>query len=237
LLPEIMLNSYRIRDIADAILGRNWQEEFHPFIAMLEKKSAVIREIVFADDREAADYESFFSLFFTARRYRKEIVTSNKSEVLDDAISSLRKCAETPALTEMKFTQLSGAPTAVLRDVAFEAMHFMFPERYCLATRWVWNPERGTGALKDVISAEKRDMSFDERQKVLRNIFSSIRVHGYAFMNSFPLDLMCALYYSQEVIGAKDHSMNAGGMEALFPSHGAVSVMILGLRGLKYANP
>ncbi|MBX8630954.1 MAG: hypothetical protein KIY12_00315 [Thermoplasmata archaeon] len=236
-MPEIMLNSYRIRDIADAVLGRNWEEELQQYLTMLERKGVIIREIVEAEERERTDYESFISLFFPARRYRREILSSNKPEVLDDAISSLRNCAETPALTELKFAQMSGAPAAVLRDMAYEGMHFMFPERYCLATRWVWNPERGTGALRDVIRAEKRDMSFEERQKVLRNILSSIKVHGYVFRDSFPLDLMCALYYSQEVIGAKDHSMNAGGMEALFPSHGAVSVMILGLRGLKYANP
>ncbi|MBX8634992.1 MAG: hypothetical protein KIY09_00940, partial [Thermoplasmata archaeon] len=59
----------------------------------------------------------------------------------------------------------------------------------------------------------------------------------YRFKDFIPIDLMSALYYSQDVIGAKDNSMNAGGMEALFPNHGVISTMILGIRRIHRANP
>lgn len=37
-------------------------------------------------------------------------------------------------------------------DVGGEVLHFVFPERYWLWTRWMWNPRTQTGALRFVVA-------------------------------------------------------------------------------------
>lgn len=223
-MPDVMLNSYMLRETADALFGEDWKERLQPYIDRLSRKSEIIREIA---SSSSPDADEFLSLFFQARRYRK---TAERRDVLN-ILASLE---EEP---ESIHAEIKGVPLEISRDIICEALHFLHPDRYCLANRWVWNPERGTGALHPFIKTEKCFMIFRERQKVLRNILSSLRLHGYDFENSYPLDVFCALLYSRDVIGAKDISMNAGGMEALFPNNNVISMMILGIRGLELAHP
>jgi hypothetical protein len=39
-------------------------------------------------------------------------------------------------------------------DLGSEILHFTYPERYWLWTRWMWNPNTGTGALPLVVMDE-----------------------------------------------------------------------------------
>ena len=236
-MPELMLNSYRLREIADATIGQNWEVELSAYIERLRLKSAVIREYISERERTEQGRRDFIRLCFTARRHCDSILSGNTAEEIDSAIDSLSSSDTEPERCISLFMSLKGGPPEVLMDLAYEMIHFSYPARYGLATRWVWNPSNGTGALREAIAAEKRPISFEQVQKVMKSIAASLAVHGYRFKDFIPIDLMSALYYSQDVIGAKDNSMNAGGMEALFPNHGVISTMILGIRRIHRANP
>ncbi len=236
-MPELMLNSYRLREIADATIGPRWETELSAYVDRLRFKSRTVSDIVSETDRNKQEIKNFIRLCFTARRHCESILLHNRTEDMDRAISSLSSGDTDPERTIGLFMSLQGAPPEVLRDFAYEMMHFTHPARYGLATRWVWNPPMGTGALRETIMAEKRPLTFEQIQRVMKSIFSSLAIHGYRFSDFIPIDLMSALYYSQDVIGAKDNSMNAGGMEALFPNHGVISGMLLGIRGIHRADP
>ncbi len=232
-----MLNSYRIREIADATIGQNWETELSGYVNRLRLKSNIVSEFASERERNRQGRRNFIRLCFTAKRYSDSILSNNTEEEIDSAINSLSSCESDPECSIAMFTALRGAPQEVLLDLAYEMMHFSYPGRYGLATRWVWNPLTGTGALRETIVAEKRAIGFEQLQKLMKSISSSLAVHGYRFSDFLPIDLISALYYSQDVIGARDNSMNAGGMEALFPNHGVISMMILGIRGIHHANP
>jgi hypothetical protein len=236
-MPELMLNSYHLREIADATIGHAWEKEFRSYLERLRRKSEIIKSMIQETGRGRESRRDFIRMCFISRRYADSILSNNTSGCIDTAIESVASADEDPETCIALFARLNGAPAEVLRDQAFEMIHFSFPEKYGLATRWVWNPVRGTGALREAIIADRMEMNFLQIQKVMKNIYSSLTVHGYRFHNFFPIDLISALHYSQDVIGAKDNSMNAGGMEALFPDHGVISMMILGLREIQYANP
>jgi len=236
-MHEIMIDSEKLKNIASGTLESEWESRSASFFSMMMKKSKLVEMIVSSKQRSADQREAFFSLFLHSRRYRRSILAQNDVEMLDSALDMLLDALQNPDAVEGAFTSLKGAPQEVFRDVAYEAMHFLHPAEYCLSTRWVWNPLRGTGALKEVILCERRDYDFTIRQKVLHNVLLSLGTMGYVFRDTFPLDMICVLHYSQEVVGAKDNSMNAGGMEALFPNNTTLSMMILGIRGLIDANP
>ena len=236
-MPELMLNSYRMREIADATIGHEWEAELRAYVKLLRRKSEIVTSMTRERDRSEEFRKEFIRMCFTSRRYADSILSHNTPSGIDMAIESLASADDEPEACIAIFSGLHGAPAEVIRDLAFEMIHFSFPEKYGLATRWVWNPARGTGALREAIMADRMEMNFAQIQKVMKNIYSSLIVHGYRFHDFFPLDLISALHYSQDVIGAKDNSMNAGGMEALFPNHGVISMMILGLKEIRYANP
>jgi hypothetical protein len=53
---------------------------------------------------------------------------------------------------------LAGVDPVIRRDVAGEALHFFDPPRHWLWTRWVWDPETGTGALP-LATLEEHDLT------------------------------------------------------------------------------
>jgi hypothetical protein len=236
-MPELMLNSFRLREIADATIGHNWELELAPYVDRLKLKSNIVTEYAAEKGRTELRRREFIRMCFTARRHCDSILSQSTPEEVNRAIDSLLSSDTGPEQSIDCFMSLKGAPPEVLRDLAYEMIHFSYPEKYGLVTRWVWNPLSGTGALRETITAAGIEISFGQLQKVMKSIAASLAVHGYSFRDFLPIDLISALHYSQDVIGAKDNSMNAGGMEALFPNHDVISMMILGIRGIHRANP
>ncbi|MEM3851983.1 MAG: hypothetical protein QXP70_03185, partial [Methanomassiliicoccales archaeon] len=174
-MRDVLLDSERIREMASLALGSDWNEERNALMKALRRKVEIIRGAVHSNRLEAL--EDIFSLIFTAKRYRKQIIEVSAPDAIGDLLHALEH--NNLFETERGFLALSGAPAEVLADAACETMHFLNPERYCLASRWVWNPERGTGALRGVIIADRRPFNFEERQKVLWNVIAAMRDGGY----------------------------------------------------------
>lgn len=64
------------------------------------------------------------------------------SERIDDFDAALSALAGVPELSRCRF------------DLPFELLHFTSPERYWLWTRWIFEPEAGTGALTLLTTGE-----------------------------------------------------------------------------------
>jgi hypothetical protein len=54
--------------------------------------------------------------------------------------------------------ELAEVDQGIRRDVAGEALHFFDPEHHWLWTRWIWDPEIGTGALP-LVTMEEYDLA------------------------------------------------------------------------------
>jgi hypothetical protein len=55
------------------------------------------------------------------------------------------------------FDRLEGSPDSVRFDLASELLHFTFPGRHWLWTRWMWDPRTRTGALP-LVTLEAHDL-------------------------------------------------------------------------------
>ena len=224
------LESTELVSMAGATLGSLSQKELDIFTGGLRSKTANLLSIV--RDREEltdGDFGSFFGSFLSARRHSKEIISGNSIEHLNAALKSLRVSSIEPNVPIQRFSSLSGAPAGALEDVAMESIHFLNPDRFGLCTRWVFNPENGKGALSGAVRGEVPS-GFTARQALLQEARRVVESAGYNTHGFYGLDVMCSLAYAGGIMGAKDSSMNSGGMEALFPNSTVLAAMILGIR-------
>lgn len=224
------LESSELVTMAGATVGSLSPPELKAFTDALGAKSDFLISIV--RDREALTEDTvrtFFGKFLSMRRHTGTLISDNTESELTAAIKSLRVSRLEPLDAIKRFSRLKGAPSGVLEDVAMESVHFLNPDIFGLATRWVFNPENGRGALSPMIRAAVPP-DFNSRQVLLREAKGIIDGAGFNFSNFYGLDVACSIAYAGGIIGAKDTSMNSGGMEALFPNSMVLAAMILGVR-------
>jgi hypothetical protein len=71
---------------------------------------------------------------------------------------------------------LAGHGEAAL-DLPFELLHFTYPERYWLWTRWMWDPRTATGALP-LVAADEVDLTAPSRGETYAKVGQAV-----AFVN------------------------------------------------------
>lgn len=225
-----VLEKAELLSIAEATLGSLSQNDLQLFTTALQAKSDKLTGIV-RDSEELSedDFTSFFSSFLTSRRHSRTIVKENRKEDLNAAIKSLRVSRMEPAVCIARFKSLKGAELPVLEDVVHESLHFLNPDIYALCTRWVYNPESGKGALSGAVRG-KLPSDFFSMQEMLHAVKEMLDASGFKSQNFYGLDIACSLAYAGGLMGAKDTSMNSGGMEALFPNSSVLAAMMLGIR-------
>ena len=226
--PE--LERVELLSMATATIGSMAVEDIQRFTVGLNTKSEKLLSLV--RDREEfsdEDVRTYFGSFLQSRRHSSSIAAENSMQSLTAALKSLRVSRMEPSSAIQRFTSLKGAPHGVLEDVAFESLHFINPDIYGLCTRWVFNPGTGKGALAAAVRGQV-PADFASRQDLLREAKRILDESGFSSQGFYTLDLACALSYASSMIGAKDTSMNSGGMEALFPNSSVLAAMILGIR-------
>lgn len=226
--PEI--DRSQLVSMAEATLGSMSPGDLSIFTAALQSKSEKLTQLV--RDREdftETDFHDFFTRFLTSRRHSRTIIGSNAASATAAAIKSLRVSSLDPSVSIQRFKSLKGAQPGILEDVAFESIHFLNPEKFGLCTRWVFNPESGKGALSAAVGGELPP-DFASRQELLSEARGIVEEAGFRSAGFFGLDIMLSLTYAGGIMGAKDNSMNSGGMEALFPNSTVLAAMILGVR-------
>jgi hypothetical protein len=107
-------------------------------------------------DEEPGALQGLLALVFSCRRRSGEIVEAVGEASLRRAVLDL---VDGPAPVTARFDRLAEA-LAPLGPVAFdlpgELLHFADPEQYWLWSRWMWDPERETGALA-LVAADPLD--------------------------------------------------------------------------------
>jgi hypothetical protein len=137
------------------ITQRLGEAELHAIAADLANKSAAMRDLLTDPswlDRAALKFVLGF--VFSTRRRADELLDAVGPDSLASAIAELLAPGEPVADRFDRFDatlrahlgpqQLAGARF----DLASELLHFTEPDRYWLWTRWIWDPETGTGALR-----------------------------------------------------------------------------------------
>jgi hypothetical protein len=125
------------------------QEELAAIGDDVAHKSTVMRSLA-GDDPSAMDVETVRELLgwvFCARRKVNRILAVVEPEVLAAEIAELLHGKGSVVARYDRFADLLEPLPAVAADLPGELLHFLDPTRYWLWTRWMWDPDAGTGAL------------------------------------------------------------------------------------------
>jgi hypothetical protein len=150
-----------LRDyLQDAFETIEWRE-LQPIVRELSKKSERTQILLRAPERiealTAQEIESLLEQIPVARRQRSQVWHDADDGAFNRAVASLlhgaeqdlgariaQFLAETQAINPAKGVELAG-----------ELLHFTFPQRYWLWSRWMYNPESRTGVLPLLLDGDK----------------------------------------------------------------------------------
>lgn len=142
------------------------------FVTSLEKKHELFRSVLAPEQVEAMDHGTLDTLLecvFTARRRLPAALSKMSHETLLEAVKVLLYGRESLAERVRAFAAvIPDADRKIKRaawDFAAELLHFRAPENYPLMTRWVWDPNTVSGALREFVRGNDtmRHIPIDDR--------------------------------------------------------------------------
>ena len=144
-------------EFMNEILEKISNDELGDIAAAVEAKSTRMQELVFdrgvGQTLDRARLTGLLRSVFATRRRTEAILDSVGVETLALAVDEL--LLGTPDLTT-RFADFDAALAGFGEhafDLPGELLHFIYPDRYWLWTRWMWDPRTETGALPLVTMA------------------------------------------------------------------------------------
>jgi hypothetical protein len=158
-MPGPVVDTLSAQEFSHEILDQITVEGLQAVAAGLERKSRAMRHALLVGtlpDRAALRH--VLRLIFGTRRKADLILDQIGSERLATEIGTLLDHDRDLASRFDRFDAvLSGLP-ASCADLPGELLHFSYPDRYWLWTRWLWDPAARTGAL-GLVTTDDVDLS------------------------------------------------------------------------------
>ncbi|HUZ35844.1 MAG TPA: hypothetical protein VMV17_05905 [Streptosporangiaceae bacterium] len=154
-MPGPVVDTPSAQEFEREILARISADELAAIAADLGRKSQALQELLApgAARLDRAGLRQVLRWVFAARRHADEILDTVGPQRLGDAIEALLDHAAPgtsvdPAARFDRFDAVLAGFAGPGFDLPGELLHFTFPGRYWLWTRWLWNPQTQTGALR-----------------------------------------------------------------------------------------
>lgn len=197
-----------------------------PVLQALETKSLLFREALRPQQLEALDHEAVELLLDTVMPARRRIGTALSRLAPEALRQCVRELLTGPAPLAQRLEAFAqslvapvapGEPRAVRRlrrgalDFAAELLHFREPARYPLMTRWVWDAETQSGALRELVRGADTltEVPWGSSPGVYEAgrvwVAEQMRAHGVYREPHFLVDLYLAHVYAGYML-----SMSAG---------------------------
>ncbi|NIJ13014.1 hypothetical protein FHU38_003358 [Saccharomonospora amisosensis] len=152
-MPGPVVDTPSAQEFVREISGRMPMAELQVIAADVERKSELMRELLSepaALDR--AGLRLVLRNVFGTRRQADSILDAVTPNRLAAAIDDLLYSEGGLARRFERFDAVLAPCTDRGFDLPGELLHFTFPDRYWLWTRWVWDPAVETGALRLVVT-------------------------------------------------------------------------------------
>jgi hypothetical protein len=163
-------------------LDRVNREELIAIASGLEVKSAFFQHHLQpgkTDQLSPQEMEDLLRCVFATRRHFSRITGAQSHEKLRAAVNNL---LHGPGSTDARFRrfveEVSGTDEGTAAELAGELLHFTYPDRYWLWSRWMWDPRKRTGALP-LVTTEGFDLQGSHTGEVYMKVGK-----GVAFVHS-----------------------------------------------------
>lgn len=170
-MPEAGAESRALTEIVDVAsareftkeaLGKISEDEIVRIVGELQRKSERFRALLGSADAVSRLAEEEVRVLlrsvFATRRRGGALLTGPGPARLRALILPLLHGAEPVQDRLQAFCEaLDGVDPGVRLDLAGECLHYTFPQKHWLWTRWMWDPETGHGALR-IITMDGYDL-------------------------------------------------------------------------------
>jgi len=137
------------QDFQREIAGRINADELAAIAADLDRKSGALQELLGPGERPGrAALRQVLRWVFATRRRADAILDAAGPERLGAAVAALLDPGEPVTARFDRFDAFAAGLPGAGYDLAGELLHFTDPGRYWLWTRWLWDPDTETGALR-----------------------------------------------------------------------------------------
>jgi hypothetical protein len=131
------------------IVGRISADELAAIAAGLDRKSRAMRELLAPGERLGRPaLRQALRWVFATRRRADAILDAAGPDRLGMAITALLDPGQPVTARFDQFDAFAAGLPGAGFDLAGELLHFTDPDRYWLWTRWLWDPDTETGALR-----------------------------------------------------------------------------------------
>ncbi len=155
----------------------------------LVEKSALFQQVL-AQERlnelSQEELDQVLQRIFSIRRKLPEVYGHISFHKLRSAIFHLLYSAGKPDFRFQAFCDALGELDTPLKyDITGELLHFTFPNKYWLWSRWMWDPKNKTGALP-LVTSEDFDLQGETLGEVYMKVGKAVAfVHSVAEMAEF----------------------------------------------------
>lgn len=138
-----------MREIVDKIS----LEELGAIAGDLERKSLTLQSLLQApEELDREKLRMVLRWVFSTRRSADRILDAVPAERLAAAIADLLLAQDGLPERIERFDAVLAEFPDVCFDLPGELLHFTFPDRYWLWTRWMWDPRNETGSLRLIVN-------------------------------------------------------------------------------------
>lgn len=164
-MPGQIVDTAAAQELMAEILERVGREDLEATAGRLGQKSEGFHRLL-GDHRAASapadDLRRVLRSIFSCRRHADEILAALGADRLGAAIEDLLDGPGAPGERIERFDAVLVEHPAPGFDLPGELLHFTYPDRYWLWTRWMWDPRTETGALR-LVTADEVDLVGDGR--------------------------------------------------------------------------
>ena len=154
-----VVDTLSAQEFSREILDQITAEELQSVAAGLERKSRAMRDVLLAGTPPGrAALRRVLRLVFGTRRKADLMLDQMGPDRLARAIEALFAHDQDLAARFSRFDAVLADLPASCADLPGELLHFSYPDRYWLWTRWLWDPAARTGAL-GLVTADDVDLS------------------------------------------------------------------------------
>jgi len=149
-----------LRDfLEDAFEAIEWNE-LRTVVPELEAKSrrvqALLQPVARLDALTRAELETLSASIFVARRHREQVLDARDDHAFKRATRALLyEQGEVATRINRFLADLQVINESLGAELAGELLHFTFPDRYWLFSRWMYNRASGTGILPVLLDGDQ----------------------------------------------------------------------------------
>jgi hypothetical protein len=191
-------------DFMSEILGRLDRYDLSDMTEQLARKSEWMGLALTSDRLSSLDSEGWYRLlrgFFPARRKARAMVEVLGPSKLVGSFEDLLYGSGDLSSRVERFEDRLVDFEEVTVDLTWELLHLVYPSRYWLWTRWMWNPRTETGSLR-LVTVEDVELqgldridTYERVGRALAVVQETARAMGYVDDGPFGIDVFLACVY------------------------------------------